>query len=276
MNAEPFFVVSSGRSGTAMLHKALSQAPGVEMHHEYMVHIIQPLAVKRYLGLVTENDAYGILRDTYVAAVHYCDGSHWGDSSNKVSWLIPELAALLPKAKFVYLARDGRKVASSYFHKLNNECYDDRSTAILRAFLDDPANHPAPPPEKKYWWPIPLKADPVSKIFADFDQFQRIAWHWAEINRVIMSSLEKLPPSQSHFARLEDLRTSSQSVHRLYDFLNLPYKDEYFAMFARPHNVNKPEDRLLDEKQRSQFHDIASEMMTRLGYASKDEYVVNY
>ena len=54
MSARPFFIVSSGRSGTAMLHKALSAVPGVEMHHEYMVQIIQPLAVKRYLGLVGE------------------------------------------------------------------------------------------------------------------------------------------------------------------------------------------------------------------------------
>ena len=52
MSARPFFIVSSGRSGTAMLHKALSAVPGVEMHHEYMVQITQPLAVRRYLGLV--------------------------------------------------------------------------------------------------------------------------------------------------------------------------------------------------------------------------------
>ena len=54
VSARPFFIVSSGRSGTAMLHKALSAVQGVEMHHEYMVQITQPLAVRRYLGLIDD------------------------------------------------------------------------------------------------------------------------------------------------------------------------------------------------------------------------------
>jgi len=139
MSAKPFFIVSSGRSGTAMLHKALSAQSDVEMHHEYMVHIVQPLGVRRYMNLIDREAAKRTLLETHVAAVRYCARPHWGDSSNKLSWLIPELAELLPDAKFVHLVRDGRKVASSYFHKLAEECYDDRSTAILRAHVRDGA-----------------------------------------------------------------------------------------------------------------------------------------
>src|ERR1700712_1754949 len=98
---QPFFIASSGRSGTAMLHKVLSAEPSVEMHHEYQVRTIQPLAVTRYLGLADSADATCILRETYGAAVAASTAAHWGDSSNKISWLIPELAALLPDAKFV-------------------------------------------------------------------------------------------------------------------------------------------------------------------------------
>ena len=271
-----FFVVSSGRSGTAMLHKALSASPGVEMHHEYMVHIVQPLAVRRYLGLAGAAEAKRMLAETHVAAIRYSDKEHWGDSSNKLSWLIPELAELLPQAKFVHLVRDGRKVASSYFHKLAGECYDDRSTSILRAHLGDPLGVPPPPPEKKYWWPLPRKDDPVAGAFAGYGQFARIAWHWAEINRVILEALADLPARQCLFLRLEDLRGSPDTVRGLYDFLNLPYRDDHFAMFARPHNVNRPEDRLLDEMQRAQFEMIAGRMLARLGYSAREEYVVNY
>ena len=152
---EVFFIVSSGRSGTAMLTKALSAAGDIEMHHEYMVHIVQKLGALRYRGLASAEEATETLRQTHAAAIRYSEAAHWGDSSNKLSWLIPELAALLPDAKFVHLVRDGRKVAGSYFRKLADECYDDRSIAILQAHLDDPAANPAPPPEKKYWWPIP-------------------------------------------------------------------------------------------------------------------------
>jgi hypothetical protein len=271
---EPFFIVSSGRSGTAMLHKALAATDGVEMHHEYMVHIVQPLAVKRYLGLTDSSAATEVLRDTCAAAIRVSEAAHWGDSSNKASWLIAELAELLPRAKFVHLVRDGRKVAGSYFRKLGDECYDDRSTAILQGFADGQA--PAPPPEKKYWWPVPRQSDPAAQTFRFYDQFQRIAWHWAEINRVITGSLETLPNHRKMFARLEDLQGSAHQVRALYDFLNLRYRDEHFAMFARPHNVNRPEDRLLDAGQRAQFDAIAGGMMAVLGYADRAEYVVNY
>jgi hypothetical protein len=273
---KPFFIVSSGRSGTAMLHKVLSAATGVEMHHEYMVHIVQPLAVRRYLGLASAEEARTVLSRTHAAAARYSEAMYWGDSSNKLSWLISDLAALLPEAKFVHLVRDGRKVAGSYFRKLFAECYDDRSTAILQAHYDNPLKNPAPPPEKKYWWPVPRKADPRAQGFRQFDQFSRIAWHWAEINRVILAALASLPRERSLFVRLEELQASAAKVRALCDFLEIPYRDEFSAAFARPHNVNRPEDELLTPAQAAQFGRIAGPMMETLGYSGRVEYVVNY
>jgi hypothetical protein len=270
----PFFIASSGRSGTAMLHKALSADPSVDMHHEFAVHTVQPLAIKRYLGLVSSEDATRILAATYGEAIKNSDAALWGDSSNKISWLIPELAALLPDAKFVHLVRDGRKVASSYFHKLHKECYDDASNAVLQGFYD--GNQPEPAPEKKYWWPVPRKSDKRAADFRKYDQFQRISWHWSEINRVILGAMAALPEERTLFVRLEELYANPAAVRELYEFLGLEYRDEHFAAFARPHNVNRPEDKLLTPTQRAQFEAIASDMMTALGYAGRDEYVVNY
>lgn len=274
MSAIPFFIVSSGRSGTAMLQKSLSGVSGVEMHHEYMVQIIQPLAVRRYLGLVDDAECRRIIDETYGAAIRCTDARAWGDSSNKVSWLIPDLAAALPEARFVHLVRDGRKVASSYFHKLGDECYDSRSNTIMQAHYDGTV--PPPPPEKKYWWPVPRKNDPDAAPFRGFDQFERIAWHWATINGVILEELAKLAANRTLFVKLEELRSAPSQVRSLYDFLGLSYRDTHFAQFARPHNVNKPEDRLLTAGQTAQFEAIAGKMMDRLGYAGAAEYVVNY
>jgi hypothetical protein len=271
---QPFFIVSSGRSGTAMLHKVLSAEADVEMHHEYMVNLIQPLAVKRYLDLVPTGEAMRILNESYGAAVRYSDAKLWGDSSNKASWLIPELAAILPNAKFIHLIRDGRKVASSYFHKLGDECYDDRSAAILQAHYD--GQMLAPPPEKKYWWPVPKRESLYAPLFRKYNQFQRISWHWAEVNRSITDSLAALPKTRSHVVRLEDLYSSPSAVQGLYGFLNLRYRDACFAAFARPHNVNRPEDKPLDARQRMQFEAIACDAMEDYGYANTEEYVVNY
>lgn len=269
-------MVSSGRSGTAMLHKALSAVPGVEMHHEYMVQITQRLAVHRYLGFVDSAEVLKTLDETHVAAARYSEAGHWGDSSNKLSWLIPELAEALPAAKFVHLVRDGRKVAGSYFRKLGEECYDDRSTRILQAHYDNPEHTPAPPPEKKYWWPVPRRDDPAARPFRSYDQFERICWHWAEINRVVLSELARLPAERQMFVRLEDLHEKPEAVRGLYDFLNLPFTDAAFAAFARPHNVNRPQDRLLEPAERARFDAIAGGMMEWLGYARRAEYVMNY
>jgi hypothetical protein len=274
--AKPFFIVSSGRSGTAMLHKALSAKPLVSMHHEYAVEVTQPLAVRRYLGLADQAEARETLRQIYALPIADCKTALWGDSSNKASWLISDLAALFPEARFVHLVRDGRKVASSYFHKLGDECYDDVSSAMMQAHYDDPAQAPAPPPEKPYWWPVPRKGTPEADQFRHWNQFQRIAWHWAEINRVTMAALAALPRERSLFVRLEDLRASPSEVRAVTEFLSLPFKDSDFAQFARPHNVNRPEDRLLDRRQRSQFQAIAGDMMLRLGYAGTAEYRVQY
>lgn len=274
MSAEPFFIVSSGRSGTAMLHKALSAEPGVEMHHEYMVQITQPLAVRRYLDLIDGEETQRLIGETYGGAIRYSSAAHWGDSSNKLSWLIPDLAAAFPRARFVHLVRDGRKVASSYFHKLGNECYDDASTGILQAHYD--AHEPAPPPEKKYWWPLPRHGSANSGRFRSFSQFERICWHWAELNRIVLEELSRLSAERTLFVRLEELRNSPSEVHGLYEFLGLPFRDEAYGVFARPHNVNRPEDRLLDAAQRQQFEAIAGPMQAQLGYAGTPEYVVNY
>jgi hypothetical protein len=187
---------------------------------------------------------------------------------------VPDLASLFPQARFVHLVRDGRKVASSYFHKLGAENYDDRSNAALQAWYDGTGS--APPPEKPYWWPVPRRDDPMAGPFRGFDQFARICWHWAEINRVAMDALAALPADRTLFVRLEDLRQSPALVRELFAFLGLPFRDGDFAVFARPHNVNKPEDRLLTEAQRACFEAIAAPMMARLGYAGRSEYVVNY
>jgi sulfotransferase family protein len=276
VSAVPFFVVSSGRSGTAMLKKALASEMAVTIEHEYMVHAVQPLAVRRYRGLATAAEARAVLSACHGAAVRYAQTPLWGDSSNKLSWLIRDLAALFPDARFIHLVRDGRKVTSSYFHKLAAECYDDRSTTLLAAYLAAPDAVAAPPPEKKYWWPQPSPDDPWAEEFARFDQFQRIAWHWAEVNRVILRDIETVPAKRHILVRLEDLRARPSSVTALFKFLGLTYRDEHFAAFARPHNVNRPVDTMLTPEQSAQFARIARPMMERLGYAGQAEYAVNY
>jgi hypothetical protein len=88
--------------------------------------------------------------------------------------------------------------------------------------------------------------------------------------------LAKLPREHQHFVRLEDLHREPGAVKDLFAFLGLPHSSEITDLFARPHNVNRPEDRLLDARQIAQFDAIARPMMEHLGYAETPEYVVKY
>jgi Sulfotransferase family len=241
-----------------------------------MVHHIQPAAVCYHMGFSSRVETRQILAQTHGAAIRYCEAQMWGDSSNKLIWVIDALNDLFPNARFVHLVRDGRKVASSYFHKLANECYDDRSTGILARYIDAYPDLPAPPPEKRYWWPQPRRGSAERETFLAFSQFERIAWHWAEAHRTGLSHLDAIAPERQLFVRLEDLVADISEVRRLTSFLGLPDRADTLVTLARPHNVNLPQDHLLTAEQAKAFDAIAGGMMQTLGYANRPEYAVNY
>ena len=275
-HTQPFFIVSSGRSGTQMMEKLCKTFPQVEMHHEYLCTHVQPLAVRYYLGLATLEEVAQTLEGLHGRAVRYSACPLWGDSSNKLSWLIEGLDAVFPNARFVHLVRDGRKVVSSFFHKLGAECYDDQSTGILQAHVDDPLANPAPPPEKKYWWTLPRPGTPLAQEFRGFSQFQRICHHWAEINRVILAGLGKLPRERWRTYKLEELVKDRGVLQDFLNFLGLPGHDHLFLLLQRPHNVHTPRDYPLSAAQMAQFMDLAGDMMAYFNYDQATEYQVIY
>ncbi len=281
MATQPLFVVSSGRAGTATMQKMLNMIPGVEMRHEYLVHIMQALAFKYNCGIMEFEAARAMIREVYSSAIFYSESKIWGDCSNKASWLIHPIARTFPKAKFIHLIRDGRKVASSYYHKLADECYEEQSVAIIRAWVDRmtgetqtiSASAPMPPYEKKYWWPLPDNDK--------WDRFQNNCWHWQEANRVILEGLKEVDSDRQFTVRLEDLTDEKHAVPELLlDFLGLEVDHELFrdmiAFLRTPHNVSEPVDHLLTDTQTKQFWTIAGDMMFKLGYDERKEYTVNY
>lgn len=273
---QPLFIVSSGRSGTKMMEKLFSAYDEIEMNHEYMVHHVQPLAIRYQLGLATRDCVKSLLARTHGAAIHYSERAIWADSSNKLTWIIDVLDAAFPNARFVHLVRDGRKVASSYLHKLGNECYDDRSTAAFAHYIDRYPALPAPPPEKRYWWPQPRRGSPERARFLGFSQFERIAWHWAEAHRTALGKLKGVAAERQLLVRLEDLVADPREALRMTRFIGLPDREEAIALLARPHNVNRPVDHPLTAQETAQFWAISGDMMQALGYADQPEYAVSY
>ena len=139
-------MVSSGRSGSAMMEKVFSVDPSVEVHHEYLCTHVQKIACLWEMRKISRSHALKELSLIYGPALFYCSAPIFIDSSNKLSWVISLLDELFPSCHFVHIVRDGRKVTSSYYHKLHDECYDNRSVRILRASFENKIL--LPPPEK--------------------------------------------------------------------------------------------------------------------------------
>ena len=269
----PIFILSSGRSGSQMMERLISQYNDVEVHHEYLCNIIQPLATKYVMGLVDKKTVRDIISSTYSASLKYSKKSIWVDSSNKISWLIKPLKEIFSDAKFIHLIRDGRRVTSSYFNKLNDECYKPECVRILYDSIYNDKD--APPPEKKYWWPI-LKYKGKESNFMKLNQYEQICVHWSEINNYINNELSGFGKSESIQIKLEELTQSIDVFRNLINFTELPYRPAFFETLKTPHNVNIPKSFSLNANQEESFWKISKETMDFFNYLDKEDYEVRY
>lgn len=270
----PIFIVSSGRSGTATLAKLFRRDSRIESHHEYLCTHIQKIACLRTMGYLSDEDCALSINEIYSAALTYSKKPIFLDSSNKLSWIIDILYKLFPNAKFIHIVRDGRKVASSYFYKLHDECYDDESVKILlNSVLKDKI---LPPPEKKYYWPVPIQDKIELESFLQLDQFGRICWHWGYVNKKIEYLLKVVPAKQKFFVKLEDLVLNKEILRELFNFVGATYEDEIHTLIQTPYNVNKPVDTLLDDSKKNILNQVAGDMLEKYGYKNSNEYKMSY
>ncbi len=276
----PVFCVNSGRSGSYLIHKILSLYPNVESHHEYCIEHTQKLSVLVRAGVVSEDMAALQLRETHLAGVHYSQVDYFCDSSNKLSYLIEPLRVILPEAKFIHLVRDGRRVVSSLFHKLEKECYVDRWVRAIAKHLSDYKVYPPPPPAKAAWWPCPGAYN--HPFFTEWNRWQRLCWYWQDCNRVILRDLDGVPEEQKFtIIPLEHLVNFKLDGFRdfplfsLLAWLGLPWKDEAWKLCQTPQNVSEPVSYPLTAEQEQQYWEICGEMHEQLGYG-KEDYMVKY
>ena len=285
------FIIGSGRCGTAALARLLGTFEGVEAHHEYCIGHTQPLSVLYHAGHLTTPQAAIKLRRLHGAAVEYSQAEVWADCSNKLSFLVKPLTQLFPDARFIWLTRDGRRVVSSFYHKLRDECYVPGLVATLAETLYNPYAT-LPPPEKRWWWPVPTDAE-IRGQFMKWGQFQQVAWYWGEVNWAILKSFENqvelrnfdTASNQVLFAPIERMahpETGPALLGSLLEFAGVDFKvtdtvSLWRQFLVRPHNVSKPVSYPLTREEQGLFWNTpgVASMMQRLGYEGED-YAVNY
>lgn len=275
-NTVPVFIIGTGRNGTRSMFKMLSGVDDVDVYHEFVCTHIQKLAALYYMGVIDKDETKRQIMELHGSAIVYSDAKLWIDSSNKLTWLVEPLAELFPEARFLLMVRDGRKVSGSFYYKLSEEIYDDRSTGILTRWLSSRTATPVPPPEKKYWWNIPQLGQPFHVEFPTFDQFQRICYHWQECNRFALHVLEKIPAAQRMIIKLEDVVANVDILKSTLAFIGTEYDDNYPTFLETPQNVFFPMDFKLTSEQLEQFDAICAPMMKTLGYEGKPVYDVKY
>ena len=262
---KPIFVVSSGRSGSQLIEKLFSSIKTYDAHHEYLCTHVQSLAMQKYMNLKENKDIVNDLKLIYSQAVKFSKKKYFLDSSNKLSWLIDELSKVFDDAKFVYIYRDGRNVVSSFYNKLSQEMYDDYSVSTLIDFLESGKDSLRPPPEKKYWWPIPL--DSRLDEFKLMSRFERVCFYWTEVNETILESLKNLKESSYISFDLNTLTTNYDIFSEFLEFLDVKPSKDLFNIIQKPHNIHIKKDFGLTEDQNKIFNLLCGRMMKKLGYS---------
>jgi len=275
-NKKVFFIIGSGRSGTRTFYRMLAGHEKIEIHHEYLCTHVQPLGVLNYLGVISKKDIIKQLKNIYLPAVVYSSKNIFIDSSNKLTWLISPLLEIFPNARFLAIARDGRKVVASFYYKLKDEIYDDKSTKILYEWYLNPEKKLMPPPEKKYWWNVPPKNHTLHKHFLKISRFERICYHWQEAYKVILEKKDELN-DRILLMKLEEITSSEKALTKIFDFLGIEYDSVYFQFLKTPKNVFFPFDFKLTPEQEDIFWSICGKIMEKLGYNRETkQYEVKY
>lgn len=275
-NTFPVFILGSGRSGTFQMVKMLENITGIEAHHEYLFENILKPAVLYRMQVVNHDEVKQVLAKTHVPAVYYSNAPVWVDSSNALPWIVKPLFELFPNARFIHLIRDGRKVASSFYHKFTEVVYDDECVNVVNQWLAHPDAVPEPPPEKKYWRPFPVKGDKYFEDFTRYSRFQRLSYYWQDVNLRIRESLALIPDPQKMFVRLEDLVSDAQALKDVLGMFGTAYDDKYLAILKKPVNVAIPKNFPLTDQERAEFTNIAGDAMKLFGYDAVEEYQVAY
>lgn len=248
---------TSGRSGSYGLAQALNLIPGVEAHHQYACVQVQKIGTLYYRNYISRFEAMAELDKIYGAAYRYGRCKYWIDISNKIPWVSGLLADMFGWINSFYVVRDGKKVCTSYYHKLPG-VYDHTNMWPLANYLA--ALSGSPPPEERFWWPY-------ARQYYN-NRWALLCWHWQESYRYYNAAV-----TAPTVFRFEDL--VSGSFAGFLEALGLPESEEAEEyLLSKPHNVIEPKNYLMTDYQLEIFEDICGQLYRDLGY--KEAYKVEY
>lgn len=188
--AEPFFVATTGRSGSRSLALALNQHPLLcAMHEPYPVMIEWAYQRHAESGL----PARIAMISNFQAMFPHLAVQRVGIVDQKTVQFIGDLAAAFPQAQFIWLVRDGRDVVAS---------------GLARGWYSEQEARFPPHLWAKYRLRGDVAGDVDAETWAAMSPFARNCWYWAWTQRQIrkrLAALSEGPGERWQLVRLEDL-----------------------------------------------------------------------
>jgi hypothetical protein len=198
------FILGTGRNGSQAIAQWLSDISGCRVIHEARPLLLQESA-DFISGRGISIDTREILRQT--RNIEALGGRRLsGESNQRLSLLVSVLQETFPKARYVWLVRDGRSVVASLYQR---HWYHPREASIRPARLVKWAN-------------TRIRGDEVGDMTSPkwdrLDAFGRCCWYWSFTNRHIKNEIQRLGLN-AFLCRLERLNDEGATLLR---FLELP------------------------------------------------------
>lgn len=199
---EIFFILTTGRSGSTSIAKALNQHPDITCQHEPRQQLIR-LSTEYAHGEKSREMVMAELHDIFIKSATFAPG-FYGESDQKYFNLVPLLHELMPHAKFIWLVRDGRDVVASAFARgwfSNSEYNRDEDNYLLKIW-------------KKYRLNGAKCGIFSEQEWGRFSVFERCCWYWDYVNNTIESALSLIPQNQKLRISLNELPGKYADIQR--------------------------------------------------------------
>lgn len=192
-NAEPVFVLSTGRVGTMLLTRLFELEEGLHIEHEALPEML--FAGKTaYSAPDNIEFAKGAFMAGRYEAIRDChmQGQRYVETNNRLTFFAPAMAELFPKAKFIHLLRHPDSFVSSGIQ---------RNWYTGKTITDEG------------------RIQPPSDAGAQTTQ-DKIAWLWNATNAFIDEFKEGPGKDRTLTVRSEDLFSNVEEAQRIMNWLD--------------------------------------------------------
>lgn len=218
--ADPVFILSTGRCGTKLLGDLFVLAKAGLVFHEPSPKLLLGSRIAYEMGKENlEAKKLAFLTARYDLMKHvFLREKRYFETNNRTTFFADAVYNLFEKSKFVHLVRHpGDFVRSG----IRRNYYSNSETDDTRL--------------------VPLKSDPIFDQWKAFSLIKKIGWLWNETNRFIEDLKESFDHERIITICSEDLFEDPQIFRDICTYLNLsiPGETKILSKLSRPVNKQK-------------------------------------